>query len=46
MKNQFVAHQILFLILILPLISIIYLMIQIPAIERETYNDLENTLQL
>ena len=46
MKNQFIAHQILFLILILPLISIAYLMIQIPAIERETYNDLENTLQL
>ena len=46
MKNQFVAHQILFLILVLPLISIIYLMIQIPAVERETSNNLENTLKL
>ena len=46
MKNQFIAHQILFLILILPLISIVYLMIQIPAVELETYNNLENTLEL
>ncbi|MEI6544870.1 MAG: PAS domain S-box protein, partial [Methylococcales bacterium] len=46
MKNNYFSYQILFLLLILPLISLTYLLIQIPAVERETYNSLENILKL
>ncbi len=46
MKNKYFAYQILFLILILPLISLTYLVIQIPAVERATYNNIENILKL
>jgi len=40
MKKHF-PFKILFLLLILPMISIIYLAVQIPAVEREQFNNLE-----
>ncbi len=40
MKNKFFPYQNLFLLLLLSLISVTYFIIQIPAVERETYNKL------
>ena len=46
MKKKSILYPILLLLLILPLISIAYLVIQIPAIEQKTYNNLESILKL
>ena len=45
MKKHF-PFEILLLLLILPMISITYLVVQIPAVEREQYSNLESIVLL
>ena len=46
MKNKYLSYQIVFLLVIMPLISVTYLQLQIPVVERETYNSLGSILNL